>query len=186
MIREARGDLLAAEVDAVVNTVNTVGVMGKGIALQFKRAYPVMFREYARLCKTGQITLGSVHVWPTGLIQPRFVINFPTKGHWRAGSKIDDIRTGLDALIAAIREHNITSIALPPLGCGNGGLDWVVVEPIIRDAFVALPEVDVVLFPPAGAPAGCCDLRHSAVQGYAACRLRAADNRYRQRRRQWA
>lgn len=153
MIREANGDLLGADVDAVVNTVNTVGVMGKGIALQFKRAYPTMFREYARLCKGGLIQLGTVHVWSTELMQPRFVINFPTKGHWRAGSKIADIRTGLNSLVQVIREHNITSIALPPLGCGNGGLNWDDVEPLIREAFAALPDVDVVVFPPAGAPA---------------------------------
>lgn len=153
MITEARGNLLGADVDALVSTVNTVGIMGKGIALQFKRAYPAMFKEYARKAKAGQIRLGEVHVWPTQLMTgPRFIINFPTKGHWRSSSKLPDIDHGLDDLVRVIREHDITSIAVPPLGCGNGGLEWRVVESLIRAKLAALPGVDVQLYAPDGAP----------------------------------
>lgn len=154
MISQSQGNLLQADVDALVNTVNTVGVMGKGIALQFKRAFPAMFKEYARAAKSGELRLGSMHVWPTGqLTGPRFVINFPTKGHWKSSSRLADIEHGLDDLVRVIREEGITSVAVPPLGCGNGGLDWSVVEPLIRSKLGPLDDVQVLLFPPAGAPA---------------------------------
>ena len=153
MIAQAEGNLLQADVDALVNTVNTVGVMGKGIALQFKRAFPRMFQDYARAAKAGELQLGVMHVWPTGqLAGPRFVINFPTKGHWKAGSRLADIERGLDDLVRVIRHEGIRSIAVSPLGCGNGGLDWVVVEPLIRSKLEPLDDVEVRLYPPAGAP----------------------------------
>lgn len=154
MITEAQGDLLKAPVEALVNTVNTEGVMGKGIALQFKKAFPAMFKDYAGASKRGEVKLGQMHVWPTQTLDgPHYVINFPTKGHWRAKSRITDIDSGLHDLVRVVRELGITSIAVPPLGCGNGGLKWADVEPRIRAAFEALPEVDVRLFAPAGAPA---------------------------------
>lgn len=154
MITEAKGNLLKAPVDALVNTVNTKGVMGKGIALQFKNAFPAMFKDYAAAAKRGEVTLGHMHVWPTQMLDgPRYIINFPTKGHWRAKSRIADIDSGLRDLVRIVRELGIMSIAVPPLGCGNGGLDWADVESRIRAAFGQLPEVDVHLFPPAGAPA---------------------------------
>jgi O-acetyl-ADP-ribose deacetylase (regulator of RNase III) len=154
MITEEKGNLLKAPVDALVNTVNTQGVMGKGIALQFKNAFPAMFKDYAAAAKRGEVTLGHMHVWPTQMLEgPRYVVNFPTKGHWRAKSRISDIESGLRDLVRIVRELGIVSIAVPPLGCGNGGLDWADVEPRIRAAFDELPEVDVRLFPPAGAPA---------------------------------
>ncbi|NMN99775.1 Appr-1-p processing protein [Gordonia sp. TBRC 11910] len=153
MLTSASGNLLDAGVDALVNTVNTVGVMGKGIALQFRRAYPDMFKAYAAACKTGEVQLGRMHVWETGMLDgPRFIINFPTKGHWRARSRIGDIEAGLVDLVEVVRGREITSIAIPPLGCGNGGLDWADVEPRIVTAFAALPELDVRLYPPAPAP----------------------------------
>lgn len=153
MITEARGNLLEADVDALVNTVNTVGVMGKGIALQFKRAFPEMFRAYTRAAKAGQIELGRMHVWSTGQVTgPRYVINFPTKGHWRSPSRLPDIERGLNDLVRVIRELEIVSLALPPLGCGNGGLDWSDVEPRIRTALATVPEVDVMVFPPGKTP----------------------------------
>ena len=153
MITVAGGNLLAAPVEALVNTVNTQGVMGKGIALQFKNAFPAMFKEYALAAKRGEIELGKMHVWRTHMISgPSFIINFPTKGHWRAKSRLADIESGLADLVSVVRDLGIQSIAVPPLGCGNGGLDWADVEPRIRDAFEALPDVDVRLFPPAGAP----------------------------------
>jgi len=154
MVREQHGNLLEADVDALVNTVNTVGVMGKGIALQFKRAYPAMFKAYERDAKAGQVRLGRMHVFPTGALSgPRYIVNFPTKGHWKARSRLADVQAGLDDLAATIRALGITSIAIPPLGCGNGGLRWDEVRPLIAEAFAGLPDLDVVVFPPEGAPA---------------------------------
>lgn len=154
MITETGGNLLMAPVEALVNTVNTKGVMGKGIALQFKNAFPAMFKDYAAAAKRGEVKLGHMHVWPTQALDgPEYVINFPTKGHWRARSRIRDIESGLQDLVRVIRELDISSVAVPPLGCGNGGLEWDDVEPLIRTAFDGLPEVDVRVFPPAGAPA---------------------------------
>lgn len=153
VITDANGSLLEADVDALVNTVNTVGIMGKGLALQFKRAYPDMFRDYQAAAKRGDVALGRMHVWAVeSLDGPRFVINFPTKRHWRSPSRLPDIERGLDDLIRIIRDQQISSIAVPPLGCGNGGLDWKDVGPLIRAKLAALPEVDVRLFAPAGAP----------------------------------
>ncbi|HVQ96315.1 MAG TPA: macro domain-containing protein [Mycobacteriales bacterium] len=154
MITEAYGNLLDADVDALVNTVNTVGVMGKGIALQFRRAYPEMFTAYERAVKAGEVQLGRMHVWPTGAITgPRFVINFPTKGHWRARSRLRDVEAGLRDLVRVVVDLNIRSVAVPPLGCGNGGLDWSEVEPRIRAALEQLdPDVQVVLYPPGRTP----------------------------------
>ena len=154
MITQARGNLLEADVDALVNTVNTVGIMGKGIALQFKRAFPQMFKAYAQACKDGGVALGSMHVWHTEEIRgPQLVINFPTKGHWRSRSRIEDIEAGLDDLVRVIRDERIRSIAVPPLGCGHGGLDWAEVEPLIRVKLAEVPAVAVQLFAPDGAPA---------------------------------
>lgn len=153
MIHETSGNLLRAEVDALINTVNTEGVMGKGIALQFKKAYPAMYEDYRRAAKAGDVRLGHVHVWPTEqLTGPRYVINFPTKGHWKSNSKLADIEAGLDDLVLVIRQLGIESVAVPPLGCGNGGLNWADVRPRIAAAFAKLPNVEVLLFPPAAAP----------------------------------
>lgn len=154
MIRETSGNLLRADAEALVNTVNTEGVMGKGIALQFKKAYPAMYDDYRKAAKAGDVRLGRVQVWPTGqMTGPKYIINFPTKGHWKSRSRIADIEAGLVDLIRVIRELEITSIAVPPLGCGNGGLDWRDVEPRIVRAFGQIPEVDVLLFAPGVTPA---------------------------------
>jgi O-acetyl-ADP-ribose deacetylase (regulator of RNase III) len=148
------GDLLQQDVEAIVNTVNTVGVMGKGIALQFKQKWPENFRAYEKACKRGEVQPGKMFIYDAGgLLKPRYIINFPTKRHWRGKSRIEDIEAGLEDLIHQIRRLGIRSIALPPLGCGNGGLDWDDVRPGIERAFAGLPEVDVRLFAPAGAPA---------------------------------
>lgn len=153
MIRYASGNLLRADAEALVNTVNTVGVMGKGIALQFKRAYPDMFTEYARAAKAGLVEPGHMHVWEThALTGPRLIINFPTKRHWRSPSNLDDIKAGLIDLERVILVHHVQSIALPPLGCGNGGLAWDVVRPAIETALGSLPT-EVIVFAPSGAPA---------------------------------
>jgi O-acetyl-ADP-ribose deacetylase (regulator of RNase III) len=153
MIKLQTGNLLEAKTEALVNTVNCVGVMGKGIALQFKQAYPEVYKEYKRACDKGELRPGSVQVVATrSLFHPRYVINFPTKDHWKGKSKLADIRTGLKSLVDTVTSMRITSIAIPPLGCGNGGLDWAEIRPLIEDAFAPLPEVEVSLYQPVGAP----------------------------------
>ena len=155
MIQEGRGNLLRADAEALVNTVNTVGVMGKGIALQFKQAFPDNFKAYASAAKKGEIQPGRMFVHPTGHVtNPRFIINFPTKRHWRGRSRMEDIDAGLKALVAEIHRLGIRSVAVPPLGCGNGGLDWRDVRPRIVSALGELADVKVLLFAPRGAPAG--------------------------------
>lgn len=146
-IERTTGNLLAANVDALVNPVNTVGVMGKGLALAFKRAFPEVFREYAAACKRGEVVVGRMHVvLRSGT--PRVIINFPTKQHWRQPAKLDYVREGMGDLVAQIRALEITSIAIPALGCGLGGLAWADVEPLIVSAVAPLDDVRVVLFEP--------------------------------------
>jgi O-acetyl-ADP-ribose deacetylase (regulator of RNase III) len=153
MIELTRGDILRAEAEALVNTVNCVGVMGRGIALQCKRAFPANFAAYAAACKRGEVQPGRMLVVTTRqLTRPRFIVNFPTKRHWKGKSRIEDIDAGLEALIAEVARLGITSIAIPPLGCGLGGLDWAEVRPRIERAFAALPEVRVLIYEPSGAP----------------------------------
>ena len=154
-IRLMQGDLLKQDdVDAIVNTVNCVGVMGKGIALQFRNKWPANNQAYELACKAGQLKLGQMFVFDSGgLMKPNFIINFPTKGHWRAKSELKSIRDGLKDLVAQVRHLKIKSIAIPPLGCGNGGLEWSDVRPLIVDAFEQLRDVEVRLFDPIGAPA---------------------------------
>jgi O-acetyl-ADP-ribose deacetylase (regulator of RNase III) len=154
MMKLTKGNLLAAPVEALVNTVNTAGIMGRGIALQFKQAYPLMFREYERACKSGEVKLGRMHVFDLGGLAggPHWLINFPTKGHWKADSRIADIEAGLKDLVATIRKLRIHSIAIPPLGCGNGGLDWNEVRPRIEAALAQVPEVEALIFAPGGVP----------------------------------
>jgi len=152
MLRIVSGNLLEASVEALVNTVNTVGVMGKGIALQVKQAFPEVFREYERAARKGEIKIGRVQVVPTNRLDgPRFVINFPTKRHWRGKSRIADIEAGLVDLARVAKELDIKSMAVPPLGCGNGGLKWEDVRPRIVRALEGL-STDVVLYQPSGAP----------------------------------
>jgi len=153
-VKLTRGDLLQQGVDAIVNTVNTVGVMGKGIALQFKQKWPENFKAYEKACKRGEVQLGKMFIYDAGgLLKPRYIINFPTKQHWRGKSQLEDIETGLEDLVLQVKNLGIRSIAVPPLGCGNGGLDWDDVRPRIEHAFAALPNVDARLFSPSGAPA---------------------------------
>lgn len=154
MLETTRGDLLRADVEAIVNTVNCVGVMGKGIALQFKLAFPENFAAYRQACQRGEVRPGRMNVFPTRLSRnPRFIVNFPTKRDWRAPSRLEDIEAGLESLTAEVRRLGIRSIALPALGCGLGGLDWEIVRPRIEVAFAGIPEVSVLLFEPAGTQA---------------------------------
>ena len=146
-----RGDLFRSNAHTLVNTVNCVGVMGKGVALQFKNRFPDMFREYARRCSDGQVRLGEPYLWAP-LVPPR-VLNFPTKDHWRSVAKLQDIVDGLDYLAEHYEEWGIESLAVPPLGCGEGPLDWHVVGPIL---FRKLSEfdIDVELYAPFNATEG--------------------------------
>jgi O-acetyl-ADP-ribose deacetylase (regulator of RNase III) len=158
MVRFCQGDILRADAEALTNTVNCVGVMGRGVALQFKNAYPANFKAYAAACKRGEVQPGRMFVFDTGrLTRPRYIINFPTKRHWRGKSRIEDIETGLAALVAEIRARGIGSIAIPPLGAGLGGLDWAEVRPLIVRALAELPEVEALVFEPGGAPAAARD-----------------------------
>ncbi len=154
MIHIVRGDILRQDSDALVNTVNCVGVMGRGIALQFRRAFEENYEAYREAAKNNAIRPGRMFVFErTGLERPRWIVNFPTKRHWKANSRIEDIESGLTDLIRVIQERGIRSISIPPLGCGLGGLDWVKVRPLIESALSALSEVEVYLFEPRKAPA---------------------------------
>lgn len=153
MIELIEGNLLEAEADALVNTVNTEGVMGKGVALQFAKKFPAMLADYRSACKAGEVQPGRMHVFERHeMFGPRYIINFPTKRHWRSPSRLEDIAAGLAALVETIRRLDIHSIALPPLGCGNGGLEWRDVLPQIQAKLGGLTDVKVLVYPPKGAP----------------------------------
>lgn len=153
MIESATGNLLDSDADALINTVNTVGVMGKGIALQFRRAYPAMFDAYKRACESGEVEVGRMHIWPTGqMTGPRYIINFPTKHHWRGRSKLEYIEGGLRDLVRVIAELGIRSIAVPPLGAGNGGLDWTAVRPLVVRYLGHMADTRVLLYEPGETP----------------------------------
>lgn len=144
------GDILSADVEALVNTVNCVGIMGRGIALQFKNAFPQNYKEYVRACNAGEMQPGHMFVHSTGsLTHPRYVINFPTKRHWKGKSRMEDIDAGLKDLKSTIEQLQIRSIAIPPLGSGLGGLDWSQVRPRIEAMAKQLKDVEVVIFEPA-------------------------------------
>lgn len=153
-ITPGTGNLLTQDVDARVNAVNTQGVRGKGIALQFRKAWPEMFTAYQAACGRGEVTPGHMHVWAAGsLTGTRYIINLPTKRHWRDRSRLADIEAGLEDLTRVVRELAIASIAIPALGCGNGGLDGHAVKPLMVRALAPLAGgVDVRIFSPAGAP----------------------------------
>lgn len=149
MIRYTQGNLLEAEAEAVVNTVNTVGVMGKGIALMFKERFGKNTQEYAKACKAKEVQTGRMFITQTGeLMGPKWVVNFPTKQHWRSPSKLEWITDGLEDLKLFILENHIKSIAIPPLGAGNGGLDWPVVREQVEKALAGLEDVDILVYEP--------------------------------------
>lgn len=153
MIEPAEGNIVQADAEALVNTVNCVGIMGRGIALQFRKAFPENYAVYRATCDRQELSPGMMLVYDLGhLTNPRYVINFPTKRHWKGKSRIEDIEAGLPALIDVVRGRGIRSIAVPPLGCGLGGLDWSVVRPRIERAFAAVPDVRVLLYSPHGSP----------------------------------
>jgi O-acetyl-ADP-ribose deacetylase (regulator of RNase III) len=153
-IKTTTGDILKADVEALVNTVNCVGVMGRGIALQFRKAFPANFKAYESACKRKEVQTGRMLVHDLGtLTNPRYIINFPTKQHWKGKSQLAFIDSGLRALVQEIQDRGIKSIAVPPLGCGLGGLKWKEVFPRITKALTGIPDLDVLVFEPDHAPA---------------------------------
>ncbi|HSI85408.1 MAG: macro domain-containing protein [Candidatus Methylacidiphilales bacterium] len=159
MITLTQGNLFESRAEALVNAVNIVGVMGKGIALQFKQKYPAMFKAYAKACKAGELRMGKMHVYELSAAgeaslpgievesesggRLRWIINFPTKNHFR------DVEAGLTNLVETIRRLGIQSIAIPALGCGYGGLDWIKVQPVMEKMLAGIAtEVDVLIYQP--------------------------------------
>lgn len=153
MFELVRGNIFESDAEALVNTVNCVGVMGRGIAFQFKKIFPENFKAYEAACKRGALRPGQMFVFETGrLTNPKFIINFPTKRHWRGNSRLEDIDTGLVDLVNVIRNNGIRTIAIPPLGCGLGGLNWNEVRSRIERALAPLSDLNVLLFEPNGTP----------------------------------
>lgn len=153
MIEYKTGDILQADAEALVNTVNCVGIMGRGIALQFKNAFPSNFKAYAAACDREEVQPGRMFVFETGtMLNPKYIINFPTKRHWRGKSRMEDIESGLKALLVEIGERGIRSIAVPPLGAGLGGLPWPEVRYCIEEALRSVNDLEVIVFEPKGAP----------------------------------
>ncbi len=149
MIEFTEGNLLESDAEALVNTVNTVGVMGKGIALMFKEAFPENFRKYETACHYKEVQVGKMFVTHReALLGPKWIINFPTKEHWRHPSKLEWIEHGLDDLRSLIIKNDIHSIALPPLGSGNGGLEWNEVKKLIVEKLGSLDDVRIILYQP--------------------------------------
>ena len=149
MISFTQGNLLEADVKAVVNTVNTVGIMGKGIALMFKDKFPANFAAYAQACDHEEVRIGKMLVTENKqLFGPKWIINFPTKTHWRVRTKIEWIEDGLEDLVRVLKEKNVHSVAVPPLGCGNGGLDWATIQPLIVDALGDIEGLEVIIYEP--------------------------------------
>ena len=164
MIEYRYGDILQADAEALVNTVNCVGVMGRGLALQFKKAFPQNFKAYAAACKQREVQPGEMFVFVTEqLVHPRYIVNFPTKRHWRHSSQMEDIESGLKSLVETISRYSIKSIAIPPLGSGLGGLDWSEVKPRIEAALQPLVDVRVLLYELLSAPVPETMVRHRQV-----------------------
>ena len=148
MIRFAKGNIFDSGCAALVNPVNCVGVMGKGLALQFKQRFPANFTSYAKACRAGELVPGRMHLFDTSSPQPRCIVNFPTKRHWRDASRLGDVAQGLDALAGVIANNKFRSIAVPPLGCGLGGLPWHDVRQLIDRHLSPLDLVDIVVYGP--------------------------------------
>lgn len=153
MIEFRHDNIFTADAEALVNTVNCVGVMGRGIALQFRKAFPENFAAYKAACDHCEVRPGQLFIHSLGqLTNPRYIINFPTKDHWKGNSRIEYIDSGLKEMVEAVRQLDVHSIAIPPLGCGLGGLAWADVRPRIEQALQGLPDVHVLVYEPGGAP----------------------------------
>jgi O-acetyl-ADP-ribose deacetylase (regulator of RNase III) len=145
----AKGNIVNAPTEAIVNTVNTVGVMGKGIALQFKERFPNNYYAYKKACKNGEVRIGKMFVFKENSINGnQVIINFPTKTEWYRKSSYNYIEAGLEDLIHVIRKEKIMSVAIPPLGCGNGGLEWYKVKALIKRFVDLIPDVRVIIYQP--------------------------------------
>jgi O-acetyl-ADP-ribose deacetylase (regulator of RNase III) len=150
MIEYRTGDIFKANVEALVNPVNCVGVMGAGLASQFKAAFPKNFYAYAKACKQGQVQLGKMFIYKNQTeLNPQYIINFPTKKHWLNKSRFQDIVAGLEALKLVLQENYISSVAIPALGCGLGGLKWSEVKPVTHQILQSL-NIYIVLYEPWG------------------------------------
>ncbi|MDR3405763.1 MAG: macro domain-containing protein [Chthoniobacter sp.] len=149
MFKALIGDLFASRAETLVNTVNCVGIMGKGVALEFKKAYPAMFEDYAARCERGQVRLGEPYLYRD--LSGAMIVNFPTKDHWRSASRLVDIESGLNYFVAQAAKWGIRSVAFPPLGCGNGGLAWSEVGPLIYSK-LRNADFDVEVYAPYGTP----------------------------------
>jgi len=149
MIEYRTGNILKANVQALVNPVNCVGVMGAGLASQFKAAFPKNFYTYAKACKQGQVQLGKMFIYRNQTEHPQYIINFPTKNHWLNKSRFQDIVAGLEALKLVLQEYYISSVAIPALGCGLGGLEWSEVKPVTHQILESL-DIYIVLYEPWG------------------------------------
>lgn len=153
MIEYKTDDILKEDAEALINTVNCVGVMGRGIALQFKNAFPENFKAYTKACKNNAVRPGQMFVFETGkLTNPQYIINFPTKRHWREKSRMEDIEAGLKSLLATIQKYNLQSIAIPPLSSGLDGLDWSIVKTRIEESLQSLSDIHIVIYEPKGVP----------------------------------
>jgi O-acetyl-ADP-ribose deacetylase (regulator of RNase III) len=165
MIEYTTGNLLDSDAEAPVNAVNCVRAAGRGISLHFRNAWPENFRAYASACRRGQVRPGRLFVFETGRASPRYIANFPTKRHWRDRSRLEDIEAGLQALAAEIRRRGIRSIAIPPLGCGLGGLAWSEVRPRIERTLGGLTDVRILIFEPTGPGHGPESVRRPGAGG---------------------
>ena len=145
MLKVLVGDLFASQAQTLVNAVNCIGVMGKGLALEFKRRFPGMFDDYVARCQRNQARLGEPYVFHD--LSGTMVVNFPTKGHWRSSSRLIDIEQGLDYFVAHYADWGVSSVAFPALGCGYGGLAWAEVEPVLCGKLRDLPIAVVVYAP---------------------------------------
>ncbi len=142
-------DILHEKTEALVNPVNCVGICGKGLALDFKIAFPKNYSEYCEACQAGNVVPGRMFVTETGQSSPKFIINFPTKLHWKNPSRMEWITGGLANLVAVVMDRKIQSIAVPAIGCGLGGLDWRKIEPEIQRAFRYIPGgIDLIIYDP--------------------------------------
>lgn len=142
-IRYLKGNVFEAKTQVVVNTVNCKGVMGKGLALEFKKRYPEMYKEYRRLCEEGAMKIGRLHLYKA--VRP-WILNFPTKNHWRYKSKLEYIEAGLKTFVEKYKEWGIKSIAFPQLGCQQGGLKWSDVKPLMERYLAGIPELKVIIY----------------------------------------
>lgn len=179
MIEYKHGDIFLEDAEALINTVNCEGVMGRGLALQFKNAYPENFKAYAKACKNNEVQPGRMFVFKMGhLTNPHYIINFPTKRHWREKSRMEDIDAGLKALVETIHQYNISSIAIPPLGSGLGGLNWTMVKHRIETELESLSNIRIIIYEPIGAPEAVVKNRKVPAMTPGRAALIALINRY--------